>query len=157
MKRTSVRVPTSHHKCKTGLGEPTDKAYPSTRDRGWGALAVLFRQEQTKPNRYHSAQYMHKDAQDCFFFLSSFSKEGCTRACMGQLERNRPCALCHYNSGGEASVVPFQAPLLTLHSCAGRGQRTCQPGNALTGTSKARLPPYARHYERKMPFVTPEE
>lgn len=67
------------------------------------------RQEQTKPNRYHSAQYMHKDAQDwCFFFFSplslSFSKEGCTRACMGQLE-HRPCALCHYNSRASEELV----------------------------------------------------
>lgn len=43
-----------------------------------------------------------------FFFFSplslSFSKEGCTRACMGQLE-HRPCALCHYNSRASEELV----------------------------------------------------
>lgn len=83
-----------------------------------------------------------------FFPLSlSFSKEGCTRAFMGQLE-HKPCALCHCNTRASGELVqlqrrgersPFQAPLLTLYSCAGREQNTCQPGNAPTGTSKARL------------------
>lgn len=79
-----------------------------------GCSCCPLQQEQTKPNRYHSAQYMHKDAQDwCFFFFSSFflslslsfSKEGCTRACMGQLECRPPCALCHYDSRTSEEIV----------------------------------------------------
>lgn len=149
-----------HHitNAKQGWESPRIKRIQAP-ETGDGALLLSSsdrsKRSQTGITVHNTCTKTHKTV--FFFFLSSFSKEGCTRACMGQLEHNRPCALCHYNFGGEASVVPFQAPLLTLHSCAGRGQHTCQPGNALTGTSKARLPPYARRHERKMPFVTPEE
>lgn len=148
-KRTSVHVPTSHHKCKTGLGGPTE-AYPSTRDRGWGALAVLSdrsKQSRTGITVHNTCTKTHKTGVFFFPLSLSFSKEGCTRAFMGQLE-HKPCALCHCNTRASGELVqlqrrgersPFQAPLLTLYSCAGREQNTCQPGNAPTGTSKARL------------------
>lgn len=107
-KCTSVHVPTSHHKCKMGLGEPTDKAYPSTRDRGWGALAVLAdrsKRSQTGITVHNTCTKTHKTGVFFFSPLSlSFSKEGCTRACMGQLE-HRPCALCHYNSRASEELV----------------------------------------------------
>lgn len=128
-KRTSVHVPTPHHKCKTGLGEPTDKTYPSTRDRGWGALAVLTdrsKRSQTGITVHNTCTKTHKTGVFffLFFFFVSFSKEGCTRACMEQLE-HRPCALCHYNSRtsekivwlrrrGERSPLPSPAADITL-------------------------------------------
>lgn len=52
---------------------------------GMGCSLCPLRQEQKKPNRYHSAQYMHKDARDWNFFFFSL-KKGCISA---------PCSMRH--------------------------------------------------------------
>lgn len=76
------RSPTSHHKCKVGLGIAHRESVSKRTAPEMGGMGCSFcplRQEHKKPNRYHSAQYMHKDARDWSFFFF-FLKKGCTSA-----------------------------------------------------------------------------
>lgn len=79
--------PTSHHKCKMGLGEPTEKAYPSEQHQrrgGWDAPFVLFdksKRSQTGITVHNTCTKTH-EIETFFFFL----KKGCISA---------PCSMRH--------------------------------------------------------------
>lgn len=154
--------PTSHHKCKTRLGEPTEKAYPSEQHQrrgegGWDALLVLSdksKRSQTGITVHNTCTKTH-EIETFFFFL----KKGCTSA---------PCSMRHlkltlqvlqlqplpthrdvasgYRHEVRGSSVPLSvstSPLI-LHSCGkGNDNKTLGILPTLTRTSQQKSPAHA--------------